>query len=74
MKKFNDARAPLTMLKVKMKILADKNEAFNVFRDELEQVCAEQSKFFDKVEYDIALAETIDPLQAILHSSFTNVQ
>ena len=65
MKKFSDARAPLTMLKFKMKLKAQKVESYKVFETELENMCDEQNKFFASCEMDVALAESVDPVQVI---------
>ena len=63
MKKFADAKAPLTMLKIKMQLRAERNDAFTVFQNELENATAEQSKFFTKLEYEVAVADAMDPVQ-----------
>ena len=63
MNKFLDAKAPLTMLKTKMQLKASKIQAFAVFKDEIENVTNEQSKFQDKIEYEIAVADAMDPVQ-----------
>ena len=66
MKKFGDAKAPLNMLKFKMQLKAGKNEAFKVWYDELEKVTVEQQKFLENLEYQVAVAEAIDPVQAFI--------
>lgn len=70
MKKFTDARAPLTMIKFKMQLKAEKVDGYKVFKDELEAMCEEQNKFFASCEMDVAVAESIDPVQVII---FRNV-
>ena len=69
MKKFTDARAPLTMLKFKMQIKAKKVESYKIFQEELETMCDEQNKFFASCEMDVAMAESIDPVQVIIFES-----
>ena len=64
MKKFGDARAPLTMLKFKMKIMTEKKPGYSLFYTELESMCEEQQKFLEVVEYEVAMAEAVDPVQA----------
>ena len=69
MKKFTDARAPLTMLKFKMQIKARKMESYKIFQEELETMCDEQNKFFASCEMDVAMAESVDPVQVIIFES-----
>ena len=69
MKKFADARAPLTMLKFKMQIKARKMESYKIFHEELETMVDEQNKFFASCEMDVALAELVDPVQVIIFES-----
>ena len=64
MKKFNDARAPLNMLKFKLQIKAKEQEPYKIFYTELDTVVTEQTKFLDALEYQIAVAEATDPVQA----------
>ena len=66
MKKFTDARAPLTMLNFKMQIKARKMESYKIFQEELEIMCDEQNKFFAACEMDVAMAEAIGPVQVIM--------
>ena len=66
MLKFQSARAPLNMLKVKMKLkMTNKSyyDSFNSFYDDLEKTISEQGIFQDELELDIATAEDIDPVQ-----------
>ena len=69
MKKFADARAPLTMLKFKMQIKARNMERYKIFHEELETMVDEQNKFFASCEMDVALAELVDPVQVIIFES-----
>ena len=66
MKKFGEAKQPLTMLKFRMKIMADKKEGYKLFLSELETMCEEQQNFLNTVEYEVAVADSIDPVQAII--------
>ena len=52
------------MIKFKMQLKAEQNEAFKVFYTEIDNVNAEQNKFLEKLEYQVAVAEAIDPVQA----------
>ncbi len=73
MKKFGEAKAPLNMLKFKMQLKADKNEAFKVFYDELEKATLEQNKFLENLEYQVALSflfELRSFLRSFSHRSF----
>ena len=63
MKKFGEVKAPLTMLKFKMRLKSEANVSFQVFTDELEKVTEEQAKFLEKLEYQVAVAEALDPVQ-----------
>ena len=69
MKKFADARAPLTMLKFKMQIKARNMERYKIFHEELETMVDEQNKFFASCEMDVAMAESVDPVQVIIFES-----
>lgn len=64
-----EAKAPLNMLKFKMQLKASKNDAFKIFQEELEKMCDEQNKFLESLEYEVAVAEAVDPVQV---SSFSN--
>ena len=44
----------------------EENEGFKCFSEELNTVTAEQTAFLDKLEYHVAKAENIDPVQAII--------
>ena len=68
MRKFTDARAPLTMIKFKMQLKADRVQSYKVFHDELEKMCDEQNRFFASCELDVAKAESLDPVQVITFS------
>ena len=65
MKKFCEMKAPLNMLKFKLQLKSQQNDAFKVFSDELENVTTEQNKFFEKLEYQVAVAEAVDPIQVV---------
>ncbi len=54
------------MLKFKMQLKAEQQEAFTVFYNELDNVTTEQNKFLEKLEYQVAVAEAIDPVQAFI--------
>ena len=66
MKKFGDAKMPLTMLKIKLQLKAEKNESFIFWKDEIDKLTKEQNKFFEKLEMEVALADAIDYVQAFL--------
>ena len=53
------------MLKFKMKLKAQKVDSYKVFETELENMCDEQNKFFASCEMEVALAESVDPVQVI---------
>ena len=61
-----DLKAPLGMLKFRMQMKAEQNDGFKVFSEELNIVTGEQTAFLDKLEYHVAKAENIDPVQAII--------
>ena len=63
MKKLMDAKAPLNMFKLTIKLKAAKNDGFTVFLEEIETVVAEQNRFMEALEYKVAVAEAIDPMQ-----------
>ena len=65
-KKFVDAKAPLNMLKYEMQFKSEQNETYKVFYIELDTVIAEQNKFLESLEYQVAAAEAIDPVQAFV--------
>jgi len=67
MKKFQDARAPLNLLKFKLQLKANAQEGFAIFHKELETVVLEQTKFLENLEYQVAVADATDPVQA-MHS------
>ena len=66
MKKFGEVKAPLTMLKFKMRLKSEANVSFQVFTDELEKVTLEQAKFLEQLEYQVAVAEALDPVQDLV--------
>ena len=63
MKKFGETKGPMNMLKIKMGLKAESNSSFSCWTAELGKVCDEQSKFLEKVEYQVAVAENSDPAQ-----------
>ena len=63
MKQFQEAKAPLNMLKVKMRIKADKNVCYQPFYESIDATTTEQTTFLDELETEVALAESIDPTQ-----------
>ena len=64
MKKFQDAKQPLTFLEHKLGIKALSQEAFKVFQTELSTIVKEQTKFLTALEYKLAVAESTDKIQA----------
>ena len=65
-KKFVDAKAPLNMLKFKMQFKSDQNDTYKYFFSEIQGVIAEHTKFLENLEYQVAAAEAIDPMQALV--------
>ena len=65
MKKFIDAKNPLSILKAKLQIKSASKEEYGVFYQELLQITKEQQKFLDALEYKIAVADCMDPVQVI---------
>jgi hypothetical protein len=63
-KKYADAKAPLNMPKYKMQFKSKQNETYKFFYTEIDTVTAEQNMFLEKLEYQVAVAEAIDPVQA----------
>ena len=72
-KKFVDAKAPLNMLKYKMQFKSEQNEIYIFFYGEIDTVIAEQKKFLEKSEYQVAVAEAIDPVQAFVFLFFEQI-
>ena len=66
MKKFNDARQPLNMLKHKVAIKAKADEGYSVFERELDKVLEEHQVFQENLEYQVVMAEAMDPVQVYL--------
>ena len=66
MKKFNDARQPLNMLKHKVAIKAKADEGYSAFKRELDKVLDEHLSFQENLEYQVAMAENPDPVQVHL--------
>jgi hypothetical protein len=68
MKKSHDARQPLNMLKIKLGIKRQTEEAFQVFETELTNILIEQEKFVTALEYKVATAESTDKIQVSIVS------
>ncbi len=66
MKKFNDARQPLNMLKHKVAIKAKNDAGYSVFERELDKVLDEHLSFQENLEYQVVMAENSDPVQCYL--------
>jgi len=66
MKKFSDAKAPLGQIKFKLQIKADQQPEYQMFYKEIETIMKEQAKFTEKVEFAVAEAEALDPVQACI--------
>ena len=66
MKKFSDAKAPLGQIKFKLQIKADQQPEYQMFFKEIETIMKEQAKFTEKVEFAVAEAEALDPVQACI--------
>ena len=66
MKKFNDARQPLNMLKHKVAIKAKNDTGYSVFERELDKVLDEHLSFQENLEYQVVMAEAMDPVQVYL--------
>ena len=66
MKKFNDARQPLNMLKHKLAIKAHNDPGYSVFERELDKVLDEHLSFQENLEYQVVIAEAMDPVQVYL--------
>ena len=66
MEKFNDARQPLNMLKHKVAIKAKNDTGYSVFERELDKVLEEHQVFQENLEYQVVMAEAMDPAQAYL--------
>lgn len=66
MKRFQDARAPLNLLKFKLQLKAKAQEGFTMFHKELENVVLEQTKFLENLEFQVAVADATDPVQACI--------
>ena len=66
MKKFGDAKLPLGQIKFKLQIKADQKQEYQIFYKEIETIIKEQAKFTEKVEFAVAGAEALDPVQACI--------
>ena len=51
------------MLKFKMRLKSEARVDFLVFTEELEKVTVEQARFLESLEYQVAVAEALDPVQ-----------
>ena len=65
-KKFVDAKAPLNMMKLKMQMKADKDPQWEMWANELTKMTTEQHAFLEDLEWNIAVAEAIEPAEVIL--------
>ena len=66
MKKFQDQKNPLAMLKIKMQMKAQSSTEYKIFADELAGVTCEQDKFIEESEWLVAIAEASDAVQVIV--------
>ena len=66
-KKFVDAKAPLNMMKLKMQMKADKDPQWVMWANEISKMTAEQQAFLDDIEWNIAVAEALEPAEVILY-------
>ena len=63
MKKFCDAKGPMNAIKFKMRVKAEAQPEYQVFFDEIDKINTEHTKFVENLEYMIAVAENMDPVQ-----------
>ena len=61
MKKFLEHKPALSMLKLKMGMKSKSSEGYSNFVDELDTLLLEGAKFYDTMEYCVAVAESTDP-------------
>ena len=61
MKKFLEHKPALSMLKIKMTMKSKTTDGYSNFVQELETLLSEGSKFYDTMEYCVAVAESTDP-------------
>ena len=68
-KKFNDVRSGWDKLKIKLQIKATETPSYDVFTKEVCAAMDEQQNYINKLEYDMAVAEAMDPVQVcfVLH-------
>ncbi len=66
MKKFQEHKGPLQMLKAKMMIKAEAKPEYKCLADELMAITTEQDKFFEECHWSMALAEATDKVQDIV--------
>ena len=62
-KNFGDAKAPLNMLQFWLQLKAFKNDAFKPFFEELDKAFVEQNRSMERLGYDVATCEVIEPVQ-----------
>jgi len=63
MKKFQDLKGPLAMLKIKMTMKAQTSTEYTIFAEEIASIINEQDKFIVALEWLVATAEATDPVQ-----------
>ena len=63
MKKFTEEKFPLQLLKFKLQILAEKKPEYQVFHEQISKMTEEQNRFVEKLEYKLAVAEAVNPVQ-----------
>ena len=64
LKKFQDLKTPLSMLRVRMQMKSEENESYKVFANEIENICNEQGSFLGAFEVELAKADALDKVQA----------
>ena len=76
MKKFLDHKPALSMLKIKMSMKAKSSEGYNHFVDELDTLLREGTKFYESMEYGVAVAESVSPAEVFVfrNSSIVHLQ
>ena len=65
MKKFNDAKATMSNIKFKMQLKAETQTEYQVFCDEIRKINSEHTAFIENLEYQIAVADSLDPVQDV---------
>jgi len=76
MKKFLEHKPALSMLKLKMGMKSKSSEGYSNFVDELDTLLLEGAKFYDTMEYCVAVAESTDPatVSVFQNSSIVHLQ